>query len=50
MSILKQDPRPAYQDSSDRIYGFGFSGFELKFRVKDGVLTVCKLEKSGEID
>ena len=39
--ILAQDPRPRYQKDPERIYGFPFAGLEIKFRVADGVLTVC---------
>ena len=38
--VLAQDPRPPYQDDPDRVYGFGFAGLEVRFRVEDGVLTV----------
>lgn len=41
--VLKEDPRPAYQDSPERIYGFRFSGKEVKFTVRDGVLTVTEV-------
>lgn len=44
--ILEQDPRPAYQNSPDRIYGFEFSGFEIKFAVRDGLLQVCSVMES----
>lgn len=40
MGVLAQDPRPAYQDDPDRVYGFGFAGLEIRFRVGNGVLTV----------
>ena len=40
MGVLTQDPRPAYQDDPDRVYGFGFAGLEVRFRVENGVLTV----------
>ncbi len=33
LDILKGDPRPSYQNDEDRIYGFGYAGFEIKFRV-----------------
>lgn len=39
-AILSQDPRPAYQNDCDRIYGFEFAGHEIKFRVSDGVVCV----------
>ena len=38
--ILSQDPRPSYQNDPDRIYGVSFGGFDIKFRVKENVLTV----------
>lgn len=43
--ILAQDPRPAYHNDEDRIYGFEYGGTEIKFRVSDGVLTVCDAER-----
>lgn len=38
--VLAQDPRPSYQKDGDRVYGFAFGGVEIRFAVKDGVLTV----------
>ena len=38
--VLAGDPRPSYQDDPERVYGFGFAGMEIKFRVAGGVLTV----------
>ena len=40
MGVLSLDPRPPYQDDPDRVYGFGFAGLEVRFRVGNGVLTV----------
>jgi len=45
MGVLAQDPRPGYQQDPDRIYGFSFSGMEIRFTVKGQVLTVCQVEK-----
>lgn len=42
-SVLEQDPRPAYQNDATRIYGFGYAGYEIKFRVEDAVLYVCEV-------
>ena len=42
-AVLAQDPRPAYQNDPDRVYGFEFAGFDVRFRVRDGVLTVCEI-------
>ena len=44
-SVLKEDPRPAYQDDPERVYGFGFGGRQIRFRVRDGILTVIGIER-----
>ena len=38
--ILEEDPRPAYQKDPDRVYGFPFAGFEIRFRADDEAKTV----------
>ncbi|MCI8349105.1 MAG: tRNA (N6-threonylcarbamoyladenosine(37)-N6)-methyltransferase TrmO [Firmicutes bacterium] len=38
--ILAQDPRPSYQDDSERIYGMDYDGMNVKFKVCKGVLIV----------
>ena len=43
-AILSQDPRPSYQNDPERIYGFSFAGFEVRFSVRDGVLTVISID------
>lgn len=43
LQVLAQDPRPAYQNTPDRIYGFEFAGFEVRFTVEDNLLTVKEL-------
>jgi tRNA-Thr(GGU) m(6)t(6)A37 methyltransferase TsaA len=42
--ILAQDPRPAYQQDPTRVYGFSFADLEIRFTVRDGVLTVVSVE------
>ena len=42
--VLAQDPRPRYQEDEDRIYGLDFGGYNIKFRVADGELTVMAVE------
>lgn len=42
--VLAQDPRPAYQNDPERVYGLSFAGMEVRFRVDGGVLTVCGME------
>ncbi|MBQ5824934.1 MAG: tRNA (N6-threonylcarbamoyladenosine(37)-N6)-methyltransferase TrmO [Clostridia bacterium] len=43
-AILSQDPRPSYQNDPERIYGFVYAGFEVRFAVCDGVLTVVSID------
>lgn len=45
--VLAHDPRPAYHNDPERIYGFPFAGMEVKFRVREQVLEVCGIEKIG---
>ncbi len=42
--VLALDPRPSYQDDPERVYGFGFAGMEVKFSVRDGVLSVIDIQ------
>lgn len=48
LGLLKDDPRPAYQNDSKRIYGFFYADFEIKFKVKDKKLTVTSINKKAE--
>ncbi len=40
---LEQDPRPAYQNSPERVYIMDFAEFEVHFTVKENLLTVRKI-------
>ena len=42
--ILAQDPRPSYQDDPERVYGFEYAGYEVKFRVCGNRLCVEKID------
>ena len=42
--VLSLDPRPSYHDDPDRIYGLSFAGYNIRFKVADGVLTVVEIE------
>lgn len=41
--VLANDPRPPYQDDSNRIYGLAFAGLNVRFTVSDNVLTVVEV-------
>ena len=43
ISVLSQDPRPHYIDDKDRIFGFPFADFEIKFRVCETTLEVVDI-------
>lgn len=42
VACLAEDPRPSYQDDG-REYTMSFAGFEVRFSVQEGVLTVSDL-------
>ena len=42
--VLEQDPRPSYHEDPLRIYGLDFAGFNIKFMVRENLLTVCSVE------
>ena len=45
VGVLSHDPRPSYQRKPDRVYGITFAGFDIRFTVKEDVLTVIAVEK-----
>lgn len=48
LAMLKNDPRPSYQSDENRIYGMKYQDYEIKFTVKDGILSVCDVAKIKE--
>ena len=45
IEVLRDDPRPAYQHDEERIYGFPFAGFEIKFKARGNTITVVDIIK-----
>ena len=43
LATLAHDPRPTYQNGPDRVYGMDFAGYNVRFTVADGVLTVVEI-------
>ena len=43
LDILAADPRPSYQNDPERIYGFEYAGYEIKFKVEDELLTLTDI-------
>ena len=49
LGVLRQDPRPAYQHDPERVYGFGFGGFEVRFKVDGEALIVVEIAKEDKV-
>ena len=47
MGVLSHDPRPTYHSDPDRVYGLAFGGVDVRFTVREGVLTVCGVESAA---
>lgn len=43
-AVLAQDPRPSYQEDPERVYGFYFAEYEIRFQVNGKCLTVQSIE------
>lgn len=43
--LLAEDPRPAYNDDPERVYGFTYANKEIKFSVNGDTLTVLDIIK-----
>ncbi|MGM9604446.1 MAG: tRNA (N6-threonylcarbamoyladenosine(37)-N6)-methyltransferase TrmO [Faecousia sp.] len=44
IGVLSHDPRPSYQKNEERVYGLSFAGFNIRFTVRDKLLTVRAVE------
>ena len=44
LAVLAHDPRPTYQNDPDRVYGMEFGGYNVRFTVAEGVLTVTDIQ------
>ena len=49
LEVLSQDPRPSYHKDPERVYGFPYAGFDVRFRVAEDVLYVCDMVKVKHI-
>lgn len=49
LAVLSHDPRPSYQRNEERIYGLTFAGQDIRFTVREDLLTVTEVtpRKSG---
>ena len=44
VEILRQDPRPHYQDDPERVYSMAFAGCDIHFQVANGRVTVTGVD------
>ena len=47
IGVLSHDPRPSYQADPERVYGLTFGGRNVRFQVRENVLTVVNVAKEG---
>ena len=47
IGVLSHDPRPRYQHDPARVYGFGFAGLEVRFRVSGTRLEVVDISRKA---
>lgn len=45
LGVLSHDPRPSYQRDPQRVYGLSFAGCDVRFVVRDGILTVTEITR-----
>ena len=45
---LALDPRPSYHNDPSREYGLSFAGYNIRFKVSDGVITVISAQCSPD--
>lgn len=43
LAVLELDPRPSYIEDAERVYGFFFADWEIKFKVSKKQLTVTEI-------
>lgn len=48
VEILKQNPRPSYQDDTDRVYGMEFAGWEIGFAISEDKIYIKRIEENAK--
>ena len=48
--VLAQDPRPRYQNDPDKVYGMIFNDMDVRFKVREDVLTVVEIKSPDRKD
>ncbi|MCI8590370.1 MAG: tRNA (N6-threonylcarbamoyladenosine(37)-N6)-methyltransferase TrmO [Clostridiales bacterium] len=47
-ALLRQDPRPSYQNDPARVYGMVFDGYEIRFSVCQTVVRIHSVEQTDK--
>lgn len=45
LGVLAEDPRPAYVQDEERIYGVSYGGYNVRFRIVEDLVRVCAVER-----
>ena len=45
IKTLEQDPRPSYQKDPERQYGVDFGGFDVRFMIREEILTITSVSE-----
>lgn len=48
IDILSEDPRPSYQNDSERVYNMLFAEFDISFKIDRDALTVINIKKADQ--
>lgn len=46
--VLSEDPRPQYHDNPEKEYGLSFGGLNIRFKVRESVLTVEEVSQEAQ--
>lgn len=48
LEVLANDPRPRYQNKPEKVYGLAYGENDIRFQVRENILTVCGVEKLSD--
>jgi hypothetical protein len=46
INLLSQDPRPAYQNDPEKVYGVTYGGQNIRFKVSNNILNVLEITEA----
>lgn len=48
IGVLSHDPRPSYQEDTDRVYGLTFADANIRFTIKGNTLTITEIHNTNK--